>query len=259
MIAFLEAVIGFFANLFSVVFSFINIDKKTIRLAHKKTRIICGIVAAALLIFVAAMAYYYLLKQPSAAVTQIILDSNSLNMGVGETKPLTATVLYSDNSTDNNVLWHSSDDSVISVDADGQITALSEGTATITAQAAKSDTPEYAECIITVKNAPSGYSISVRPSEINSYYYIYVIPYDDDITQIKLYAKSPSGEIFNPPIDENDLYHFYSECGTWTIYASVENESGIYEANKPEDFVTIEITDISSGIYEDLLQDFIIP
>lgn len=92
---------------------------------------------------------------------------------------------------------------------------------------------------------------------MKSYYYIYVHPYDEDVTQIKLYAKSPSGEIFNPPIDKNDLYRFYSECGTWTIYASLKSEGGTYEANKPEDFITLEITDISSSPYEDVIQNLI--
>ena len=82
-------------------------------------------------------------------------------------------------------------------------------------------------------------------------------PYDEDVTQIKLYAKSPSGEIFNPPIDENNLYHFYSECGTWTIYASLESEGGTYEANKPTDFLSLEITDISSNPLDDVFQNLI--
>ena len=48
-----------------------------------------------------------------------------------------------------------------------------------------------------------------------------------------------------PNVDRNDLYHFYTETGTWTIYAALNSPRGTYEASKPKDFVTIEITDIS--------------
>lgn len=129
---------------------------------------------------------------------------------------------------------------------------MAKGNASVIAQASKNNTTEIAECFVTVKSPPSGYSISVDQQPVDSYAYIYVKPYDNDITSIQIYGKSPSGEIFTPNQDVNDLYHFYSECGTWTIYASVENEAGIYEAHKPEDFVTIEVTNVlgGSGLYD---------
>ena len=244
MIDLLEKLLAFFANLFSVSSNFINIKKFSLTLENTKARIICSLI---LLVCIALMSYHYLFEPSPITVTQVMLSEYSLTMGTKDTKSLAATVLYSDNSTDNNVLWYTNNQSVISVGEDGQITALSEGNATVIAQASKNNSTQIAECIITVKNSPSGYSISARPSEISSYYYIYVQPFDDDITQIKLYAKSPSGKIFNPSIDKENLYHFYSECGTWTIYATLENEVGIYEAYKPEDFLTIEITNISSN------------
>ena len=186
-----------------------------------------------------------------------MLNNDTLKMNVADTQTLIATVIYSDNSTDNDVLWSSSNEAVAIIDSNGIVTALSEGTSTIIAQATRNNTIQMSECIVTVKSPPSGYSISSRPSGMKSYYYIYVYPYDEDVTQIKLYAKSPSGEIFNPPIDENNLYHFYSECGTWTIYASLESEGGTYEANKPTDFLSLEITDISSNPLDDVFQNLI--
>lgn len=54
-----------------------------------------------------------------------------------------------------------------------------------------------AECVITVKTPHSGYSISVRQiSEGACYAYVYIKPYDDDVTEIQKYGKSPFGEIF---------------------------------------------------------------
>lgn len=187
----------------------------------------------------------YLSKQSSITVTQILLNEYSLNMSPGDTSRLTATVLYSDNSADNTVIWVSGNESVASVGADGVITARQDGTTVITAQASKNNITMLAECIVKVMSPPGGYSISVRRTGVDSYAYIYVEPYDDNVTKVQIYAKSPSGEIFAPNKDADDLYHFYSETGIWTIYASVENEAGKYEAHKAEDFVTIEVTELS--------------
>ena len=69
-----------------------------------------------------------------------------------------------------------------------------------------------------------------------------MVPFDDDITRIRIFGKSPSGEIIIPKKDENDLYRFYKGTDTWTIYAALENSAGTYEAHEPGNFVTIEVT-----------------
>ena len=48
-----------------------------------------------------------------------------------------------------------------------------------------------------------------------------------------------------PNVDRNDLYRIHTETGIWTIYAALKSQRGTYEASKPEDFVTIEVNDIS--------------
>lgn len=155
-----------------------------------------------------------------------------------------ATVLYSDNSIGDHVLWVSNDKTVIKVDAKGNITALSEGTATVTAQASRNNTAESAVCIITVCDPPSGYSISLSGKEaaLLETFYIYVDPYDDDITEVEVRAISPSGKIFRKPLNDG-AFIIYTETGNWTIYASLKNEAGVYEAKKEEDYVTIKITE----------------
>lgn len=247
-----EALISILANILSIFNVHIDIKKVSAKLKNRKIRNICIITIIGCVICFFIIHFY-----TSITVTQVMLNNDTLKMNVADTQTLIATVIYSDNSTDNDVFWSSSNEAVAIIDSNGIVTALSEGTSTIIAQATRNNTIQMSECIVTVKSPPSGYSISSRPSGMKSYYYIYVHPYDEDVAQIKLYAKSPSGEIFNPPIDENDLYHFYSECGTWTIYASLESEGGTYEANKPEDFITLEITDISSSPYEDVIRNLI--
>lgn len=83
---------------------------------------------------------------PVVAVTSVSVSSKTLNLEVGQTRTLTATVTPG-NATDKTVTWTSSNDKVATV-VDGTVAAVGEGTATITATAAngKKDT-----CKVTVK------------------------------------------------------------------------------------------------------------
>ena len=70
-------------------------------------------------------------------VTGITLDKTSGTLAVGDTVTLTATVLPS-NASNKNVTWETSDSSVATV-ANGVVTALSAGTAVITARTTDGD------------------------------------------------------------------------------------------------------------------------
>lgn len=179
-------------------------------------------------------------------VSSVALSKSQIDMCVGDSCILTATVLYSDNSQNSQVTWISSDETVIKVD-DGHVSAISPGTAKITAQASINNSAKDASCTVVVAAPPSGYSISLSTykTTLESPFYIYITPYDDDITSIKVYAKSPSGNIYTYFLSDTGQYFIYTEVGIWTIYASVENQAGIYEASRPDDFVTIEITPIT--------------
>ena len=78
------------------------------------------------------------------AVTGINLDKPTLTLAIGEDYTLTATV-QPDNATDKTVTWTSSSDAIATV-SNGKVTAISEGTATITAQAGD----QTADCVVTV-------------------------------------------------------------------------------------------------------------
>ena len=71
------------------------------------------------------------------------------NLTLGETDTLIANVAPS-TATNKTVVWTSSNDSVVSVDNTGKITALREGTATITVTTA--DGSKTARCFVTSIN-----------------------------------------------------------------------------------------------------------
>ena len=82
-------------------------------------------------------------------VTSISLDMTSITIYIGQEQKITATVNPS-NAADKSLNWTSSDESVATVDAQGKVTAVSKGTATIEAQT-KDGSGVSASCNITVK------------------------------------------------------------------------------------------------------------
>jgi uncharacterized protein YjdB len=81
----------------------------------------------------------------TVAVTGITLDKTTLTLQEGGYLTLIATVTPN-NATDKSVTWTSSYAAVATVDNTGKVTAIIEGTATITAQAGD----KTATCIVTV-------------------------------------------------------------------------------------------------------------
>ena len=86
-------------------------------------------------------------KLEPVQVTDVELDITQKALNVGDTFTLTATV-KPNNATDKSVTWSSSNTSVATVDENGVVTAVSEGTATITATASNG---VEASCTVTVK------------------------------------------------------------------------------------------------------------
>ncbi len=86
-------------------------------------------------------------KLEPVEVIDIELDITQKSLNVGDTFTLTATIKPND-ATNKSVTWSSSDTSVATVDENGVVTAVSEGTATITATASNG---VEASCTVTVK------------------------------------------------------------------------------------------------------------
>ncbi len=69
----------------------------------------------------------------SILVSSITLNKNTLDLNVGDSETLTATVLPED-STNKAITWSSSDESIAAVDENGKVTAIKAGNVTITAK-----------------------------------------------------------------------------------------------------------------------------
>ena len=90
------------------------------------------------------------LKAKTVPVTSVAVSPKTLDLEVGQTGPLTATV-NPDNATNKAVIWSTSNDKVADV-ADGKVTAVAPGEAFITATTA--DGGFTATCKVTVTEKP---------------------------------------------------------------------------------------------------------
>ena len=73
------------------------------------------------------------IPDPSVSVSSVTLNKAELSLVEGEEETLVATV-KPDNATDKSVVWDSSDAKVASVSNEGKVTAILEGSATISAK-----------------------------------------------------------------------------------------------------------------------------
>ena len=87
-------------------------------------------------------------KANTVAVTGVTLNKSTLTLNVGASETLTATVAPAD-ATNKNVTWASSDAAIATVDANGKVTGVKAGTATITVTT--EDGGKTATCQVTVK------------------------------------------------------------------------------------------------------------
>ena len=90
------------------------------------------------------------LNVKSVPVTGVTLDKQTLELYTGKSATLTATVQPA-NATNKNVTWSSDNETVATVDANGNVTAVAAGTATITVTTTDGSNISAA-CKVTVKD-----------------------------------------------------------------------------------------------------------
>jgi uncharacterized protein YjdB len=120
-----------------------------------------GILLAASIFLIGCIDSHNQMYEPGDAVTGVKLDITSLSMAISEHKTLAATVEPSA-AANQTVLWSSGNPLVATVSGAGLVTAVGNGTTTITVKSVD-DPNKTAACTITVGTA----GISISMVELN--------------------------------------------------------------------------------------------
>lgn len=95
-------------------------------------------------------------KVIATPVSVVISNKTENSITTGNTKKYLVTVTLSDGTKVNNATWESDNSSIVSVNNDGNVTALKAGTATITATYTAGGVEKNDSVSITVTDAPVG-------------------------------------------------------------------------------------------------------
>ena len=179
----------------------------------------------------------------SIPVTGISLNKNSTTIKEGTTETLTATVMP-ENATNRNVTWTSSNVNVVKVN-NGVLTAIAEGTATITATT--EDGGKTATCQVTIVGKSAGTkiieSINIKSEPTKTTYLkgeeidltggMITITYDDDTTKdVEITKDMITGYSKNELKEQTITVTYGGKTATFTV--TVKNDiTGIEIKNKP--------------------------
>ena len=161
----------------------------------------------------------------SVPVTSVTLNRSSLSLEEGQCASLSATV-YPNNATNKNVTWTSSNKRVATVSG-GIVTAISAGSAKITATAADGS-GKSASCTVSVTGDVLVSSITVSPSNItlsvggSTFLTATACPTNATNDSVTWCTDDPCVATVNP----NSGLVTAQGAGTATIYATAQDGSG---------------------------------
>lgn len=202
------------------------------------------------------LTYVYTAPAPSAPTVQSVqLTAKVGTLKVGETSKFVAKVTMSDTTTNGNVTWQSTNQQVATVDADGTVHALAEGTTVISATAGgvsdsvqltvtQATTPTVpvtaielsgdeiadGELYLYISDEPVTVNVAVAPANATNKAYSYQLRGTDGVVQVSAlpngggYTVTPLkvGEVtLVVTSDENS--EIKAECAITVEYAPIEN------------------------------------
>ena len=167
---------------------------------------------------------------PVVSVTSVTLNKTSTSIQVGGTETLTATVLPED-ATNQNVTWKSDKPEIATVDANGKVTGVKAGEATITVTT--EDGGKTATCKVTVpepeinrfvlfgKTYPA-FTVFVSKEVLGKGNYdIYVYPAEDNTIELGLQC-SMQHDGMSLDLTKYDPLNAVPGYSGWMWYISVE-------------------------------------
>ena len=174
----------------------------------------------------------------TVSVTSVSLNKSSLDLTVGGTATLIATVLP-DNADNKRVTWTSSKPSVATVSSSGVVTAVAEGSAVITVTT--SDGGYTASCNVTVKNSAPEPKLSVSTKRLDFGNQIKFTQESKNIT----ITNSGTGTLQITSISKTNNYGDLFQLSGWTSGGSI--------AAGASKTVTVSFQPLEERTYEETL------
>lgn len=168
----------------------------------KRSFIICGMIICLLLTCSCSKKD----RQPEEFLTEIILSTETVEVTKGDTYQVTYAILPE--SDLNWVLdWQSTDESTVTVNDDGVITAVGVGQANVIAT---SQNGIYATCKVTVKELPAYDRLDSNEKKL----------VDAFIAGVDIF--------YNPQSTSLKYAYYHSATASWAITVSAQNKMGGY-------------------------------
>ena len=179
----------------------------------------------------------------------LTLDRTSLDLCTGEKFRLSASFTPDDAPT-RNLTWSSSDDAVVSVSQDGEVTAVAEGTATVTV--ATEDGELMAECKVIVRIPVQSVSLDKTTLQlpIGEKYLFTATIVPENATNSKMTWTSSDDEVITVT-DEGEITAI--KAGAATITVTTEDGGKTAECAVEAIFVPVESVTLD---YTELELDF---
>lgn len=182
-------------------------------------------------------------------VTSITLNKTYITKFVGESETLKATIKPS-SATVKGITWTSSDNSVAIVDAEGVVTALKPGTATISARA-QDNSGKYASCAISVFERVPSTGITLQDKRIT------LVNGETKLVNVVLIPSASTDSLKwstdNPSIatvsKADDRTGKITAKGTGTAYITAMTDTG-KTATVEVTVIGLNVTSITLGQYE---------
>ncbi len=181
-------------------------------------------------------------KDDPVAVSEVRIDKPTMELTVGETGQLTATVTPED-AADKSVVWSSGNTAAATVDDSGLVTAVAAGNATITATAGG----KQATCEVTVADAvPEGITVTTYEALLEALQTGGTSADAPTLVTLGADITIPTGGDYNPP-PINGSGHFKIDGGghTMTWEGEGNNHHFFGNADPDADAVYIELTNIN--------------
>ena len=178
-------------------------------------------------------------------IEKISLSKEALTINKGSTESLTCTIDPKNTTDDKIVTWSSSKPSVVSVDENGQIKALSKGEAIITAKVGSLK----ATCTVKVTVPLTGITLSATQQQVNvngtTQLTVTYDPEDASSTDVKYSSNKENVAT----VDDNGLVNAHAR-GTATIKATVDGKEATIEITVVQPLTSIELDKEDQTIYK---------